>query len=285
MNLFELVLYQSCNYACVDCPMSRWLYEPDEPGKNAITNELLLRWLDEYLDPAEWFIDITGGEPGLYPEITELIPELTNRGYKGLIRTNGSQVIPGLPSFPRVATWHKDKEFPQYYDFINILQNVDDDWQAKEQHCKDNNIPYVLQPYRYYSKPVEERTCEQRYAAEYNKLFEKMTTMFASGVISDCFTGKDMGFRLDNMDEPVFYSIQGGCQFCPSVAGVELLLYSIPGFKGFCGITSESERDNSFEAHIVYPLLNANSEWVDRQGNVVGKLGEDDWNELRREYG
>jgi len=247
MNLFELVLYQSCNYQCVDCPMKKWLYEPDaldNNGKklNGITNDRLLEWLDKYLDPKEWFIDITGGEPGLYPEIKELIPILSDRGYKGLIRTNGSQVIPGLPSFPRVATWHKDKDFPEYHDFLNILQNPDDDWQSKEQYCKDNSIPYILQPYRYYSLPVEKRRNEKRIAETPNKLFRKMTTMYASGVISSCFRKGDIGLSLMNMDEPVIFDIEGPCRFCPSVAGIELLLYSIPNFTDICNVTGDMER-------------------------------------------
>jgi len=280
MKLFELVLYQSCNYECVDCPMSRWLYKPDElfengKKKNAINNHALLKWIDKYLNPNDWFIDITGGEPGLYPEIKKLIPQLNNRGYKGLIRTNGSQSIPSLPSFPRVATWHKGKEFPEFYDFINILQNRDDDWQAKEQHCKDNNIPYILQSYRYYSLPAEERCNEQRFATKPNKLFTEMTTMFASGAIAGCFTGADMGKSLLKMDEPVLYDIRDGCRFCPSVAGVELLLYSIQGFTNVCGITSNMERDTKMIPFIVYPLLTTDNKWVDKQGNVVGVLGDD----------
>ena len=284
MNLFELVLWQSCNYKCADCPMKKWTYDPDakdEKGmrRNGITNKQLLRWLDEYLNPEEWFINITGGEPGLYPEIKGLIKHLTDRGYKGLIRTNGSQPLPKSPNFPRIATWHKDREFPKYYDFINILENPDDGWRSKEQFCKDNGIPYVTQPYRYYSKPVEERQNEKRLAKTPNRLFKKMAGMYASGVIAKCFK-YGAGLSLTDMDAPPIFDLEKGCRFCPSLAGVELLLYAVPGFADYCG-ARDVERDSSFESLITYPLLNGKSEWVDREGNVLGVLG-DDLEEIRR---
>jgi len=285
MNLFELVLWQSCNYKCVDCPMKKWTYEPDavdekRTRRNGIANRQLLKWLGKYLDPEEWFIDITGGEPGLYPEIDGLIRRLSDKGYKGLIRTNGSQPLPKSPNFPRIATWHKDREFPKYYDFINILENPDDDWRSKEQFCKDNNIPYATQPYRRYSKPATERTDEKRLAKTPNKLFKKMATMYASGAVSSCFKKGDMGLSLMNMDAPPIFDLEKGCRFCPSLAGVELLLYGVPGFADFCN-AKDVERDSSFKSLITYPLLNEKSEWVDREGNVLGVLG-DDLDEIKR---
>jgi organic radical activating enzyme len=279
MKLFELVLFQTCNYDCVDCPMKKWLYDADavdENGdkRNDIDHYRLLQWLDKYLDPKEWFIDITGGEPGLYPKINKLLPQLNKRGYKGLIRTNGSQIIAQWDSFPRVATWHKDKNFPISYDFINILENPDDDWQAKKQHCIDNNIPYIAQPYRRYSLSDEKRCEEKRYATEPNKLFTEMTTMYSSGVLSSCFTAGDKGLSLQDMDAPAIYQIEEGCRYCPSVAGVELLIESIPDFKERCGITEDDEREEP-RIFLMYPMLNAKSEWVNKDGEVIGVLGDD----------
>jgi len=272
MKLFELVLWQSCNYKCVDCPMEKWLYEPDElfedgSRKNAITNEKLLEWLDEYLDPKEWFIEITGGEPGLYPEINSLIPQLSNRGYKGLIRTNGSRIIPQLPSFKIVAAWHKDQPFPVRYDFILILENPDDDWQAKKTYCEENDIPHAVFPYKFFSTDCSQTTT---YPPKINSIFHEMTTMFSSGAIGGCFSSSADsidGAALHKMSEPI---IAEACGMCGNIEALEYFINNIPGF-----LEAANAEVLPHKTFIVYPLLNAESEWVDKDGNVVGKLGDD----------
>jgi len=275
MRLFELVLYQSCNYKCADCPMTKWLYEPGElfedgSRKNSITNDLLLQWLDKYLDPKEWFIEITGGEPGLYPEIEALIPALSEKGYKGLIRTNGSQVIPGLPGFKRVAAWHKDQPFPVSYDFILLLENPDDDWKRKEQHCKDKAIPYAVFPYKFFSTDCSQTTT---YPPKINSLFREMTTMFSSGALGGCFTSAAdsiNGPALHKMSEPVIREV---CGMCGNIEAIEYFINNAPGFREAFGITDADILPHT--AYIVYPLLTADSKWVDKEGNVVGVLGDD----------
>lgn len=301
MKLLELILYQSCNYDCFDCPMKKWLYQPDEcfadgSKKNAITNKLLLKWIDKYLDPKEWFIEITGGEPGLYPEIKPLIPNLTNRGYKGLIRTNGSQIIPGLPSFRRIAAWHKDKPFPGSYDFILILENPNDDWKEKEQYCKKNNIPHVVFPYTNFGSDWKSST---KYPPKRNKLFTEMTTVFSSGAIGGCFTSAADhagDLTIQKMAKPELFEIQR-CRTCCNIEAVEFFIDNIPGFKDYCGITADMEFDREAdlplrEAHapvnfavnkdnivcvsrkkIEYPIL-IGFNWVSKDRTIVGKLGD-----------
>jgi len=267
--------------------MAQWLYKPNEIDhvgnkRNGITNKLLLEWLDKYLDPKEWFIEITGGEPGLYPEIKELVPNLTNRGYKGLIRTNGSLPIPGLPSFKRVTAWHKDKPFPKYQDYILILENPDDDWKKKEQHCKDNNIPHVVFPYKFFSTDQHQTT---EYPPKPSKLFTKMTTMFSSGAMTGCFNGAAYlreGASLFKMSEPVIYDLRE-CRTCGNIDAVEFFIDNIPGFKQYCGITPDMEHDNPPESFIIYPLLDIKNKWVSKDGKIVGKLG-DDLNEINKKH-
>ncbi len=54
---------------------------------------MILKWMDKYLNPYEWFLEISGGEPGLYKGINELISTLNSMGYYGIIRTNGTLPI------------------------------------------------------------------------------------------------------------------------------------------------------------------------------------------------
>jgi hypothetical protein len=252
--------------------MSKWIYpvdELDETGApfNGITNDLLFEWLKKYLDPKEWFIEITGGEPGLYPEIGTLITGLVRAGYKGLVRTNGSQPIPGLPSFQRLSAWHKGHDFPEFYDHILILENETDDWESKVAHCEENNIPYTVLPYRHYSDP--NRPKEETSRREFGKLFTDMTTMFASGRMTGCFSGSvdlENGGTLQKMSEP---EIVQPCMGCVNIAGLEKFV--LGKFKDVYGITDDMLHGQP----VYYPMLNAKSEWVSKEGNVVGVLGDD----------
>jgi hypothetical protein len=163
MKLLKIQLMNSCNKHCEYCPAAKWhkpvdFYFPSLPGEdeetalknrkyiNAITNEALLRWLDEYIDPKEYYIEITGGEPSLYPEITTLIPKLSERGYFGIIRTNGTGYIPHTDSFTILACWHTfwGDNPPSYFNTICIIKNPKDNWRWRKQYCKKNSIPYHL---------------------------------------------------------------------------------------------------------------------------------------------
>lgn len=283
MNLLELVIYQSCNYKCPDCPMAKWLYEPDEKDdngvfRNAINNEMLLKWLDKYLEPNEWFIEITGGEPGLYPKISQLLSSLSDRGYKGVIRTNGSKFIPGVRGFKRVAAWHKDKPFPENYDYILILENPNEDWKKKEQHCINNNIPHVVFPYKNFGSDYESSTT---YPPKPNKYFNQMTTVFSSGAITGCFSGAaDLvdGPSIQKMSEPV---IADFCRTCGNIEAVEYFMDNIPNFLDQIKESfSLTERQDSV---IYYPMLTADNNWVDETGFVWGVLG-DNFSEIREKY-
>lgn len=144
MKLLTISVIMSCNRRCGYCPVRKWL-RPASFGGNRITNRALLAWLDAYINPNEWIIEITGGEPGLYPEIGALVPELDKRGYRGLIKTNGSLPLPKSKGFQLIAAWHGAiEEPPELYDQIAIIKNPDGQWAEKEQYCAAGNIPYRL---------------------------------------------------------------------------------------------------------------------------------------------
>jgi len=165
VNLLSIYIIQSCNLDCYYCPMKPWIkpldykfpFKGNEGTKdwtdeqkeasrlplNAITNNILLKWLDKFIDPAEWIIEISGGEPGLYPEINALIPELNRRGYYGVIKTNGLLPIPKSENFKLVTAWHESvKEIPPNYDWILILKNPASNWREKAAYCRKNSIPF-----------------------------------------------------------------------------------------------------------------------------------------------
>jgi len=270
--------------------MEKWLYGPDElmedgRRRNGITNKLLLQWLDAYLNPKEWFVEITGGEPSLYPEIHELLSSLNDRGYKGIIRSNGANRLPCYAGFKRVIAWHEPIDAPNSpvtqkptrYDYILILENPDDDWQAKEKYCKENDIPYVVFPYKRFSTDQGQTT---HYQPRPNSIFKLITTMFASGDIgTGCFSSASSGKTLQNMDEPVITPL---CGMCGNVEALEYFIFNAPGFKEAFEVT-EKELVPAGTGYITYPILNKKSEWVNKNGEVVALLGED-INNIPKEY-
>ena len=221
MKLLSIAVIQSCNYDCYYCVMKNWIYPLDhvlEDGApaNAVTNAALLQWLDGHIDPGEWLLKITGGEPGLYPEIDTLIPALAQRGYKGVVETNGSLPVPQSGSFPRLAAWHIGRDFPQYYDTILIIKDGGDNWEEKIAYCEEHNVPYVTTMLRgvHSSYTVEERTAADA-EREPTKL-EGLLMMYSSGGLQLCPTvGLNYG-SIQNNDEAVPKLIQGtSCATCP----------------------------------------------------------------------
>jgi organic radical activating enzyme len=224
----------SCNYSCEYCPTKQWhkpadyvfppLYKGDAgtPQKiNKITNETLLKWLDKYLDPDKWLIEITGGEPGLYSEINTLIPALNKRGYHGLIKTNGSLPILKSKNFLLVACWHKGMNFPEYYDVILIIRNPNDDWHKKVEFCKDNKIPYQTTMFDEYYKtrqPVSPDECFE------NKILNYLH-MNSMGQLSGC-SRKPCNIErgIFNMSEPPVFEVIKDCPKCKNINDVVIFL-------------------------------------------------------------
>jgi len=212
--------------------MANWTYDPDEcfpdgRRKNALNNIDLLKWIDKYIDPDKWLTRISGGEPSLYPGIVELIPALSDRGHHGIIETNGLNYIPKTKNFKLVSAWHKaNKEMPKYYDLILILKNPDDNWEEKEKYCIKNDIPHVCFPYLTYDGKNKERSAY----IDHCMIIKNMTTIFASGDITGCFSGQAVeGKSIFKMSEPEIFSVKEMCPACPNIKGFEYYITQLFG--------------------------------------------------------
>ena len=153
MNILTISLMNSCNRDCYYCPVKKWLRplnreqtdddkKNNRPLVNQLNNRDLLKFIFKNIKPSGWVIELTGGEPGLYPEIDELLMELTKKKYQGMVKTNGSCEIKSTDNFPLVAAWHEGEKIPANYDQILIIKNPADDWRAKTTYCEENGIPY-----------------------------------------------------------------------------------------------------------------------------------------------
>jgi hypothetical protein len=95
----------------------------------------------ERLDTGDWAIELTGGEPALYPGLDELLGWLQAKGFRGLVKTNGTLPIRSVPSFRRIAAFHDIASPPSFYDEILIIARLPD-FEAKVEWCLANGAEY-----------------------------------------------------------------------------------------------------------------------------------------------
>ena len=140
MNFIQISLTSRCNLECRHCPMGASRNTDSAP--HVLTNARLLPWISRHCDPAEWMVELTGGEPALYPELFSLVKELSDAGYHGLIKTNGILPTPESPNFVRCSAFHQYEKFPKFWDIILIVDKLDSE--RKIAYCKRHNIPYKV---------------------------------------------------------------------------------------------------------------------------------------------
>jgi len=149
MNLIQISLTNLCNLKCDYCPIKPWRNNPNHP--NLITNKRLFPFF-ERLSPQEWVVELTGGEPALYPEIDQLLDWLQSKSFHGLVKTNGTLPIRKVPSFKIVAAFHELKRPPKWFDEILIINHTPD-FNEKIEWCLENETEYKVIERDTYSKP------------------------------------------------------------------------------------------------------------------------------------
>ena len=140
MNFLQISLTNKCSFHCWHCPMGRWR-NSDDP-RWPLDNATLIPWIENNVRPDMWVVELTGGEPSLYPEIKELMRWLDGHGYRVLVKTNGSGNLEHLPNTTIVAAYHRLEEPPQNYDVYLIVDKIERE--EKEAYCKANGIPYKV---------------------------------------------------------------------------------------------------------------------------------------------
>jgi organic radical activating enzyme len=120
--------------------MGKW--RNAEKPRWPLDNATLLPYLKKYVQPSMWAVELTGGEPSLYPEIDELLHWLSDNGYRTLVKTNGSGDLPHLPNVKLVAAFHRLEEPPKNFDEYLIVDKIQRE--EKEAYCKEHGIPYKV---------------------------------------------------------------------------------------------------------------------------------------------
>ena len=140
MNFLQISLTNRCNFSCWHCPMKEW--RNSEPPRWPLSNAELIPFLEKYVTPHEWIIELTGGEPSLYPELPELLDWLSVNGYRVVVKTNGSGNIPHHQNVVIVAAFHQLGNPPKNYDQVLIVDKIDRE--PKEAYCIAHSIPYQV---------------------------------------------------------------------------------------------------------------------------------------------
>jgi len=86
MTYFLISLTNRCNKSCDYCVVKQWVNNPDFPDK--ATAEDFIMFLGKELQSGD-VVELTGGEPTLFPDLTMLLDWLKEHKAKVIIRTNG----------------------------------------------------------------------------------------------------------------------------------------------------------------------------------------------------
>lgn len=138
LNFLQISLTNRCNFSCWHCPMGKW--HNSLTPRFPLDNQTLIPFLNHFVNPIEWVVELTGGEPTLYEGFDDLCRWLSSNGYYTLVKTNGSNYICKYKNIKICSAFHKLKEPPKYYDEYLIVDKIESS--EKVAYCEEHNIPY-----------------------------------------------------------------------------------------------------------------------------------------------
>lgn len=194
MNLLQISLTNLCNKSCSYCPTEKWRNNPQYP--NLLNNERLMPFLEQ-LNPKEWAIELTGGEPALYIELDELLEWLQEKGFKGLVKTNGSLPIRKVPNFKIVAAFHDLDNPPECYDEILIIEYTPG-FLEKIERCLREDVVYRV---------IQKDTNYRLQKIEHTNI-ERIMFINPEGCASECKAGQSR-VPIEDNDIPSRATCQG----------------------------------------------------------------------------
>lgn len=217
MNILTISLVSSCNRRCTYCPVQKWLAPLDEwkTWDHPLNNNDLLQWIKRNIDPDKWFLELTGGEPGLYPEIDDLLCALTEQRFFGIVKTNGTCNIKKTKNFPLISAWHLGEEHaPLFFDEILIIKNPQDNWKKKAAYCEEKGIPHKTTMF----DPVFEGRKLNEVFCKINKTIN-CTHINSSGQITECAAGKiNKAITIYNKASPIpIRNLVSSCIRCKNI--------------------------------------------------------------------
>jgi len=118
MTYFLLSITNTCNKSCGYCAVKLWLNNPEYPDK--IATDDIIKFLGKEMKAGD-AVELTGGEPTLFPGLMALLDWLKKHKVKTIMRTNGF----------RLGEWRKD-----YPNMIVVLAKHDSDEKYMQERKK-----------------------------------------------------------------------------------------------------------------------------------------------------
>jgi len=158
MTYFLLSITNTCNKSCDYCVVRPWLNNPEYPDK--ITAADIMDFLEKEMRPGD-IVELTGGEPTLFPDLLLLLEWLKERNAKVIMRTNGFRLDSWRKEFPNMVvalTRHNndsaymEERKRHLLPWDRIIDKIPDDEMQKEQDrpvfkkSKDN--PLTAHPFK-----------------------------------------------------------------------------------------------------------------------------------------
>jgi len=86
MTYFLLSITNTCNKSCSYCVVKPWLNNAEYPDK--VSAEDFIKFLEKEMQAGD-VVELTGGEPTLFPKLFDLLNWLKEHNAKVILRTNG----------------------------------------------------------------------------------------------------------------------------------------------------------------------------------------------------
>jgi len=147
MTYFLLSITNTCNKACTYCVVKPWLNNPEYPDK--ATAEDFIGFLEKETQAGD-VVEITGGEPTMFPRVLEILEWLREHEAKVILRTNGLFLNHWRVNYPNMIVvlarhdsgeeyWAKRRGFLLPYDLAidSIPDNIKQDVKGKPKFVND----------------------------------------------------------------------------------------------------------------------------------------------------
>jgi organic radical activating enzyme len=158
MTYFLLSITNTCNKSCGYCVVKPWLNNPEYPDK--ITAADIMDFLEKEMQPGD-AVELTGGEPTLFPGLLLLLEWLKEHGAKVIMRTNGLWLDSWRKEFPgMVLALARHDSSDSYMEerkrhlmpWDKVVDKIPDDEMQKEQDRpvfkKGKDNPLTAHPFK-----------------------------------------------------------------------------------------------------------------------------------------
>jgi len=135
MTYFLLSITNTCNKSCDYCVVKPWLNNPEYPDK--ATKEDFIAFLEKEMQSGD-VVELTGGEPTMFPGFIELLDWLKEHEAKVILRTNGVLLSEWRKNYPNmiVVLARHDSDDAYMEERKKCLLPQDIVWDIVPEHLK-----------------------------------------------------------------------------------------------------------------------------------------------------